>query len=93
MVECPGPWLPEVKPMSKWIVGVKGSPNTACFEIAVLRSENAHGSISYGWFDKNKLLITHNGGPCHWSVTKKVWDKLLIVAQEVADELNAEEMV
>lgn len=46
---------------------------------------------SYGWFDSHKLLITHNGGSCQWPLTEKVWTKMLRLAHEVADELNAEE--
>jgi hypothetical protein len=51
---------------------------------------NAHATLGYGWFGRDKLLISHNGGPCSWPVTQQVWDKLIRVAQEVADELNAD---
>lgn len=72
----------------RWVPNVKGGPDKGSFEIAVLRESNEHGKRSYGWFDENKLLISHNGGPCHWPVTQAVWDKLMKVAQEVANELN-----
>lgn len=71
-----------------WVAHTKGGPNLKGFEIAVLRESNEHGRVSYGWFGPDKLLISHNGGPCTWPVTQQVWDKLVRVAQEVADELN-----
>lgn len=77
--------------MAKWIVDVKGAACEEGFEISVLRDDNTHGKRSYGWFDRNKLLISHNGGPCRWPLTQKVWDKMVALAHEVADELNAEE--
>ena len=72
----------------RWIVDVKGGPWEEGFEISVLREDNEHGIRSYGWFDRNKLLISHNGGPCRWPLTKDVWDKMLKLAQEVANDLN-----
>jgi hypothetical protein len=75
----------------KWIVDIKGYAGCPGFEISVLRESNDHGQLSYGWFGDDKLLISHNGGPCRWPVTGKTWDKLVAVAHEVADELNAEE--
>jgi len=72
----------------KWVVDVKGHAGDKSFEISVLRDDNEHGKRSYGWFDDNKILITHSGGPCHWPLTPMVWEKALILAQEVADELN-----
>lgn len=71
-----------------WIVKIFGGPNKKSFEISVVRKENKHGQNSYGWFDKDKLLISHNGGPCDWPVIPLVWDKLVQVAEEVAKELN-----
>ena len=75
---------------SEWIVHTTGGPNEGAFEITVLRRGNTHGQLSYGWFDKDKILISHNGGPCTWTMTQMVWIKLLRVAQEVADALNEE---
>ena len=74
-----------------WEVHIKGSANKPSFEISVIRKNNDHGHRSYGWFDKDKLLITHNGGPCNWPLIDKVWNKIIILANEVADELNEEE--
>ena len=74
-----------------WKVNVFGKANSDSFEISVIRDTYKHGMRSYGWFCKDKLLITHNGGPCHWALTKQVWKKMLVLAQEVADELNEKE--
>lgn len=75
----------------KWVVDIKGGAGKTHFEISVLRDDNEHGKLSYGWFDDTKLLITHNGGPCHWPIPQKVWDKQIALANEVANELNEEE--
>ena len=71
-----------------WIVHTKGGPNKSSFEISVIRADNEHGFRSYGWFDQNKLLICHNGGPCSWPVTSRIWEGLVKLATTVADELN-----
>lgn len=73
----------------KWQVQIHGGPESRSFEISVVNTqaiERHHKG--YGWFDNNKLLITHNGGPCSWPLTKQVWDKQVELAQVVADELN-----
>jgi hypothetical protein len=72
----------------QWTVDVKGGPNKRSFEISVIKTGNSHGKASYGWFDQEKVLISHNGGPCHWPLVPIVWNKMLKLAQEVADELN-----
>lgn len=74
---------------SPWVVDIKGAASDESFEISVLRDSNSHGKRSYGWFGKDKLLISHNGGPCHWPVIPQVWDRLVRVAHEVASDLNA----
>lgn len=74
----------------QWNVNVKGAAGEESFEISVVRSDNEHGKISYGWFDERKLLISHNGGPCHWPLTQFVWDRLVAVAEETAAHMNAE---
>ena len=73
---------------TKWIVNKKGGPSVDSFEISVIRENNRHGKESYGWFDKDKLLISSSGGPCRTKITRQVWDKLVKVAHEIADELN-----
>ena len=75
--------------MSPWIAHAKGGPASSSFEIAVVRENNTHGIASYGWFDERKLLVSHNGGPCRWGVTKPVWDKLIALAEYEAARLNA----
>lgn len=74
---------------AKWVVDVKGEANQKIFEISVLRDNNILGKDSYGWFSEDKILITYSGGPCHWPLTKQVWEKCVKVAHEVAEELNA----
>ena len=75
--------------MNKWVVDVKGSAGKTPFEITVLRDNNEHGKLSYGWIGKDKLLITHNGGPCDWPLEPIVWNKAIKLAQDVADQLNS----
>lgn len=73
----------------KWKVQIHGGPNQKGFEISVVNTEKIHNAQKYfGWFDENKLLITHNGGPCDWPLTPQVWEKQIRVAREVAEELN-----
>ena len=72
----------------KWIVNTKGGAGEEFFEISVVRESNEHGIESYGWIDKDKLLITHNGGHCRWPITQFVWDGCIQLAQQLADNLN-----
>ena len=74
--------------MGDWVVNTKGGPDKSSFEISVVRTDNEHGISSYGWFDEDKLLISHNGGPCQWPVTPRVWEGLVELATAVASELN-----
>ena len=74
-----------------WIVHCKGKSDRVPFEICVIRDDFEFGIESYGWFGKDKILISHSGGPCHYSVLKLVWDKLMTVAQDVADKLNGKD--
>lgn len=78
--------------MAKWVVDVKGKPDSDSFEITVLRDDNEHGKLSYGWIGEDKLLISQSGGPCRDRINTKIWNKLLKVAEEVADELNTEQL-
>lgn len=75
----------------KWIVNTLGGPDREFFEISVVRESNQHGQRSYGWFGEDKLLISHNGGPCRWGVTSDVWERLIRVANETAEALNTED--
>jgi len=74
-----------------WEICVKGKKGSKAFEISVVRKNNIHGHRSYGWFNDAKLLISHNGGPCTWPLTERVWDKMIVLAKEVVRELNEEE--
>jgi|694.fasta_scaffold61293_14 hypothetical protein len=81
---------------AKWVVDVKGSvpPNQGVkdspidMEISVLRDDFEHGKRSWGWSCEDKLIISCEGGPCNIMVKQIILDKLVKVAQEVADELN-----
>ncbi len=77
--------------MNIWEAHTKGGPNRDSFEICVIRKDFEHGHLSYGWFGDEKLLVSHNGGPCRWGVSQLIWDRLLGVAEEVADKLNSKE--
>ena len=74
-----------------WEVQIFGKPCGESWEITVIRQNNQHGHKSWGWIDENKLLISHNGGPCHWPLIRPVWDRMIQVAHEVCQELNAAE--
>ena len=78
---------------SDWIAQVKGEKCSEKFEISVVRESYELGKMSWGWFGNDKLLISHNGGPCQWPLTEKVWNKIVQLAEDVAGELNSEERV
>ena len=59
------------------------------WEISVVRKDYELGQISWGWFDERKLLISHNGGPCHWPIVPIVWERMVALAHEVRDHLNS----
>ena len=71
----------------KWKVDVKGDVVSG-WEIAVVREDNIHGFRSYGWFGEEKILISHNGGPCRWPIPKYIFDASIDLAGEVAEALN-----
>jgi hypothetical protein len=77
----------------KWIVQVFGDRGSINWEISVVRSDNEHGQASWGWFDERKLLVSHNGGPCHWAICSFVWDENIKIAKELCRKLNAGENV
>lgn len=83
-----------------WIVCIKGGVSARFSEIAIVRSDNIEGIQSFGHFNDKKFLIAQNGGcmtapgaasgrKIMWPITQIVWDKLLKVAHELADEFNA----
>ena len=71
-----------------WLVHTKGTSDKKFWEICVIKESNRHGIESYGWFNEKKILISSSGGPCNYTVSEFIWNKLVQVAQEVADELN-----
>jgi len=73
----------------KWLAQVKGDPEANSWEISVVRSDNEHGQKSWGWFDERKLLISHNGGPCHWPLAPGLGKQMIQIAERYADDLNA----
>lgn len=75
----------------KWVVHVKGGPGERNFEIAIIRDDYDFGKSSYGWFDTNKLLVSHSGGPCKCSVLGVIWDNLIVTAEFAASYLNDKE--
>jgi hypothetical protein len=72
-----------------WRVQINGGPNRIPFEISVVNNKITEVQRHYGWFDENKLLITHNGGPCSWPLTDLVWNKVTEAAIQVARTLNS----
>ena len=74
-----------------WHVHTKGEPNKVPWEISVIKESYNLGHKSYDWFNERKLLISHNGGLLSGTVSELVWNKLVKVAQEVAQELNKQE--
>ena len=76
---------------SKWIAQVFGKPDSESWEISVVREDNAHGRRSRGWFDSDKLLVSHNGGPCHWPLAPGLGDVMVGLAENLAKELNKKE--
>ena len=77
---------------SKWVVHTKGGYTTDGFEICVIRDNNKHGKESYGWFDKNKILVSESGSLCKNKIANKIiWDGLVELAHKVADILNESE--
>ena len=73
---------------NKWLAQVFGDPNGTAWEISVVRENNKHGRKSWGWFDSEKLLVSHNGGPCKWPLATGLGDKMIKLAQELANQLN-----
>lgn len=74
-----------------WLVNVKGKKCSNVFEISVVRKSNKLGQQCFGWFDLSKLLISTSSGAGLDRLTETVWDKMIVLAHDVASELNAEE--
>ena len=69
----------------KWIVDIKGGANSEGFEISVVRQSNKHGIRSYGWFGPDKVMIASDSRE---SLIPIVWDRMIVLANEVAEDLN-----
>ncbi len=75
----------------EWLIVIKGNKNNGQwypFEISVVHIKNKLGQNSYGWFDENKILISSSGGCNHNSVSEFVWDRLIKIAEDLAEYLN-----
>jgi len=72
-----------------WVVEVKGEQGSS-FEISIIRDNHEWGRTSWGWFCDEKLLISSEIHGA-WSVTPRIWDKLIETAQSIADEMNQQE--
>jgi hypothetical protein len=75
--------------MPTWKVQIFGKECSEAWEISVVRTDNKHGQSSWGWFDENKLLVSHNGGLCRWPLTKFVWDRQVQIAHDICNMLNS----
>lgn len=78
---------------AEWTVQVFGERCSRAWEISVVRQSNEIGQRSWGWFDDDKLLVSHNGGPCHWPINGFVWDQQIAIAKELCRRLNAGEKI
>lgn len=77
---------------SKWLVNLKGSVQEKIYEISIVRENNNHGIISFGWFGKNKVLIACNNSELgNWDIIPILWDLQLKLAKDLAAKLNLEE--
>lgn len=79
------------KPLAKWIPQVFGNPDGESWEISVIREDNEHGRRSWGWFDQDKLNISHNGGPCRWPLGPGLGKFMVELASKYAEYLNERE--
>jgi len=82
----------ETENKRKWKVQKKGRKCSGSWEISVVRRDNQLGQDSWGWIGDNKLLVSHNGGPCHWPIIPFVWDRQMEIAHELCAKLNSGEI-
>ena len=74
-----------------WKVQVLGDPNSNRWEISAVKDDTEKDLFkTWGWFDKNKLLVSHSGGPCSWPLADGLGDKMLEIAEELVKKLNSE---
>lgn len=74
-----------------WEVNVHGQRCARGWEISVVRSDDAHGKTSWGWFSKTKYRVSDNGGPYAHALCGFVWDQQIAIANELCRRLNAGE--
>ena len=72
----------------EWKAQVFGDIEGKSWEISVVRVDNLHGQKSWGWFDETKLLVSHNGGPCHWPLAPGLGLVMKKIAEGYANLLN-----
>jgi len=77
--------------MADWKIQIKGKRCSDSWEISVVKKDNEHGQISWGWFGNAKMLVSHNGGPCDWPICGFVWDEQIRIAKELCRKLNNKE--
>lgn len=75
----------------RWLLQIKGDVNSDSWEISVVREDNIHGKLSWGWFDENKLLVSHNGGPCSWPLAPGLGEKMIEIGNTLTRQLNLKE--
>jgi hypothetical protein len=77
-----------MKGRAPWILQVKGDPDSELWEISVVHEGNIHGRESWGWFDNDKLLISHNGGSCRWALAPGLGSVMVEIGSRLCDFLN-----
>lgn len=81
----------EKKNPGKWVVNVHGSHKGG--EISILRENNSHGKVSYGWDEKEWKEIVHTVETLyHKQLDKEVWNFALKRAQQLCDKKNLKEV-
>ena len=81
-----------------WVAHAKGgfSSSSGGWEVSVLRKNNLGGKDSYGWCGENKILISSNSfydsdKMPPKAIRKRVFESLVALAKQVAEELNQQE--
>lgn len=79
-----------MKHTGKWVVNLKGKPEES-HEIALVREDNAHGFLSFGWCNNiDKILIASQNDVRYPNMPKHktVFDIQMAAAHEAAKQLN-----